>query len=380
MGKFFNVTGVCRPRQHYMVDITEKLEQIKAMVVQGQYFTMNCARQYGKTTTLKLLEKFLKDDFLVISLDFQGLSSEDFQDETSFVKALSDMVLKKIKSHSDRDVPQNVEENLRKLEKGDEEKVRLASLFQYFSQWCGQAKKPIVLMVDEVDNASNNQVLLDFLAQLRFYYMERDEFPAFQSVVLASVYDIKNLKQKFVGAGEHQTNSPWNIAADFLVDMSFSPKEIAGMLTEYEEEHKTGMEIQRIAELIHDYTSGYPVLVSRICKLMDEKLAGTEGFPDKHSAWTKAGVLEAVKTLMAEKNPLFESLVSKLLVQPSLRELLYGVLFMGKKVPYNPLNESIGSAQMFGFIKNAGGSVAISNRIFETMLYDVFLSEEAFII
>ena len=32
---------------------------------------------------------------------------------------------------------------------------------------------------------------------------------------------------------------------------------------------------------------------------------------------------------------------------------------------------------MFGFIKNAAGSVAISNRIFETMLYDVFLSEEA---
>lgn len=56
MGKFFNVTAICRPRQHYMVDITEKLEQIKAMVVEGQYFTMNCARQYGKTTTLKLLE------------------------------------------------------------------------------------------------------------------------------------------------------------------------------------------------------------------------------------------------------------------------------------------------------------------------------------
>ncbi|MCI9596221.1 MAG: hypothetical protein HFE75_02780 [Firmicutes bacterium] len=65
MGKFFNVTAVCRLRQHYMVDIMEKLERIKAVVVQGQYFTMNCARQYGKTTTLKLLEKFLKDDYLV---------------------------------------------------------------------------------------------------------------------------------------------------------------------------------------------------------------------------------------------------------------------------------------------------------------------------
>ena len=30
--KIFNTNAVCRPKEHYMVDITSKLEQIKAMI------------------------------------------------------------------------------------------------------------------------------------------------------------------------------------------------------------------------------------------------------------------------------------------------------------------------------------------------------------
>ena len=34
-------------------------------------------------------------------------------------------------------------------------------------------------------------------------------------------------------------------------------------------------------------------------------------------------------------------------------------------------------AEMFGFIKNVSGNAVISNRIFETILYNLFLSEKA---
>lgn len=30
--KSFNITGTCRPNEHYMVDITERLEIIRGMV------------------------------------------------------------------------------------------------------------------------------------------------------------------------------------------------------------------------------------------------------------------------------------------------------------------------------------------------------------
>ena len=45
--KHFNVTGKCYPEQHYMVDISEQLDLIKAMVDRGDYFCINRARQYG---------------------------------------------------------------------------------------------------------------------------------------------------------------------------------------------------------------------------------------------------------------------------------------------------------------------------------------------
>lgn len=36
-------------------------------------------------------------------------------------------------------------------------------------------------MIDEVDSASNNQIFLDFLAQLQNCYLERKETQTFQS-------------------------------------------------------------------------------------------------------------------------------------------------------------------------------------------------------
>ena len=83
-------------------------------------------------------------------------------------------------------------------------------------------------------------------------------------MILAGVHDIKNIKRKISENGEHKLNSPWNIAADYLVDMSFSALDIAGMLKEYEGDHKTGMDINAIAGMIFDYTSGYPFLVYEI--------------------------------------------------------------------------------------------------------------------
>ena len=373
MSKTFNITADCKPALHYMVDISGRLEQIKRMIDTGQYFTINRARQYGKTTTLRALAKYLVRDYVVISLDFQLMSHKDFEEEGTFVKAFSEAVLRK--AGAENAVPVEIRSELQNLI-GNVQEAALARLFEILSSWCEISEKPIVLIIDEVDSASNNQVFLDFLSQLRGYYIDRDVTPAFQSVILAGVYDIKNIKRKIRSDGEHKNNSPWNIAAKFRVDMSFSQKDIAGMLEEYEQDYRTGMNIADMAELLYEYTSGYPYLVSWLCKCIDEEIAGSTDFPDRESAWTKAGFLEAEKILLSEKNTLFESLVNKLTDYPELKNVLYELLFTGKAIPYNPLNKYIETAEMFGFIKHENGSAVISNRIFETVLYNLFISEE----
>ena len=45
---------------------------------------------------------------------------------------------------------------------------------------------------------------------------------SFKSVILAVVYYIKNLKKRVRDDSEIRYNSPWNIAVNFSVDMSFN--------------------------------------------------------------------------------------------------------------------------------------------------------------
>lgn len=68
--KRFNTAGTCRPNQHYMVDITERLEIIRKMIAKGDYFCINRGRQYGKTTTLEAISKRLSDDFCIFKTSF----------------------------------------------------------------------------------------------------------------------------------------------------------------------------------------------------------------------------------------------------------------------------------------------------------------------
>lgn len=360
MRKTFNTDGYCDPELHYMVDVSSRLYEIKSMVDSGKYFTINRARQYGKTTILTALADFLEKDYEVISLDFQAISYADFECEQNFVAAFSSELLECMEH-----IPQEVKEALTLYSTDPERKATLSVLFRSLSQLCKYSKKSVVLIIDEVDTATNNQVFIDFLSQLRAYYLKRKRTPAFQSVILAGVYDVKNIKRKLRPEAEHKVNSPWNIAADFLVDMSFSTEDIFGMLQEYEADHHTGMDIGQISMLLYDYTSGYPYLVSRLCMFMDERI------PD--SAWTKEDFLTSVKMLLEDSNPLFQSLMNKLTDFPELNRVISRLLFQGQSIAYNADDSAVQNARMFGFVKVKNSTVLLANRLFEMCLYNKFL-------
>lgn len=367
MGKIFNISADCKPKLHYMVNIDDRLMEIRAMADRGDYFVINRARQYGKTTTLRALSRYLKRDYLTVSMDFQRIGASKFKNENTFSLTFARMFLQSVEE--DPDSPKGIMGALKQSMQDEKEKgaFELFELFGHLSNFCGAASKPVVLMIDEVDYASDHPVFLDFLAQLRAYYIDRDITPTFQSVILAGVYDIKNMKSKIHPKKEHKGNSPWNIAVDFLVDMSFSQKDIAGMLTEYEQDHQTGMHVDQIAAWIYAYTSGYPFLVSYLCKMMDERIAGKD-------VWTKKGVLEAVRMMLAQQNTLFESLIHKLEEYPELREMLRELLFRGKEINYVVGVHSIEMALMLGFVKKRDYQIVPANRIFETLLYNWFLA------
>lgn len=377
MTRKFNVTGSCDPQLHYMVDLTTRLEKINDLIDNGDYFTINRARQYGKTTTIIALTRYLRKKYIVFHLDFQRMENEDFSTGIVFSKTFVRYLLRKIRNKKDP-VKGLDAEILKKMEEASqiEDNFTLSRLFEFLSDLCDTAEKPVVLIIDEVDSAANNQVFLDFLSQLRSYYLDRETTSTFQSVILAGVYDVKNVKMKIRSDTDHKVNSPWNIATDFLVDMSFNQNDIKGMLEQYEDDHHTGMNTELMAGKIYDYTSGYPFLVSKICKLIDERIFGSEKFPERSDAWTKEGIHTAVNILVSEKNTLFDSLIGKLIDYPELKGMLSSILFEGRDYPYVMTNHAIEIASMFGFVCNDHNVVKVTNRIFETVLYNHLLSEE----
>lgn len=372
--KVFNTTAVCIPEKHYMVDLSERVREIEKMVDAGKYFTINRARQYGKTTTLNALRKSLKGKYEVLSLDFQGLGSASFKTEETFCRSFIKLVLTKLE-YGQISVSETIADQMSGFISGQNEDNKLEDLMRIMRRWCGMSKLPVVLIIDEVDSAANNQVFLDFLAQLRYGYISRDTdgMPAFQSVILAGVTDVKHLKAKIRSDIDHKENSPWNIATDFNIDMSLSESGIRGMLDEYAADHHIEIDTASLAKQIHDYTSGYPFLVSRICQLLDENVSARKGLA---FAWSGAGLDEAVKLLLSENNTLFQSLTKNLNNYPDLKAAIRSILMEGTKLAYNAQQDEIVQMQMYGLIRKDHNTVRIANRIFETMLYNLFLSDE----
>ena len=303
-GKRFNTVGVCVPSKHYMVDITKKLVEIKELIDNGFYFTMNKPRQYGKTTTIGRLSKFLGGQYLVIDISFEGVGDSVFKDEEIFSKTFLELLSESIEMC--------YESESSKLRGFVDEVSNIKQLSKVITRFVRGISKDVVLIIDEVDKSSNNQLFLSFLGMLRNKYLNRElgkDF-TFRTVILAGVHDVKNLKLKLRDEEETKYNSPWNIAVDFKIDMSFSKEEIASMLKVYVEDNKVSMDVDAISSEVYFFTSGNPYLVSRLCQIIDEN------FKQRFSGvfvpcWTKDDVQFAVKSLLEEKNTLFESLIKK---------------------------------------------------------------------
>ena len=370
--KRFNVTGTCIDSEHYMVDITSKLDEIEKLIKGRNYFTINRARQYGKTTTLFHLAKRLEGtgDYICARITFENTGTEAFDSE----KAFCEMFLDKISVSLGFS---NVSDDYAKSW-ANPDIVNIRQLDKHITNLCRGVK--LVLMVDEVDKSSNNKIFLHFLGLLRAKFLSRQEGMdyTFHSVILSGVTDVKNLKIKMINDGLHMPlreegriiNSPWNIAASFNVDMSFNRDEISAMLNDYETDNKIGMDIAGVADEIHKYTNGYPFLVSRICQCIDE---------EQNKNWDVSGIEKAVRLINDESNVLFDDMIKNLVNFEDLYDFMYELLIVGQTKTFNIDVPVISLANAFGYIKkreNGSRKIAVSNIIFERRMIHFFASKD----
>ncbi|WP_234117507.1 AAA family ATPase [Clostridium hydrogenum] len=366
MKKYFNTTGVCVPRKHYMVNIDNKLKEIKKLIDKENYFVINRPRQYGKTTTLNQLKKHLYTEFLIISISFEGIGDLVFSEENLFCNAVLDIMVDNLALTN-----ANKSNLLKKLSINI---YNLKDLSKVITKFIEQCDKEVILLIDEVDKSSNNQLFLSFLGMLRNKYLlrETDEDHTFKSVILAGVHDIKTLKLKLRTGEDKKYNSPWNIAVNFNVDLSFNPEEIATMLVDYDNFNNLSMDIKKLSEKIYYFTSGYPFLVSRICQVIDEDF-----YEENKQPWTLNDIDKAVKIILDERNTLFDSLIKNLENNDALLKFINRIVLDGEEFSFVASDNLINLGVTYGFLKNNNGKCVVANRIFEQYIYNHLASRTA---
>ena len=372
--KYFNTTGICVPEKNFMVDTTNKIEQILKMVYQGKYFVINRPRQYGKTTTLTLLERRLlkSDEYMPISISFEGIGEVVQSTEEKFCRSFIELIAEDmyvIRSEYDKVFLSHIEDI-----------ADFKSLSKALSNIISTINKKIVLMIDEVDKSSNNQIFLHFLGMLRNKYLEtqKGKDVTFHSVILAGVHDVKNLKLKIRPESEasdvKQYNSPWNIAVDFRTDMSFCANEIKTMLDDYANTTQNQMDTTVISERIHFWTNGYPFLVSKLCQMIDEEI-----LPEREKkTWDVNDIDYVVGMLLKRTNTLFDDIGKNLENNKDLFELMNRVALGINLYHFDLSNPIIYKAHILGIItKDENQRLIIHNRIFGQIMISYFLSKQA---
>ena len=364
MKKYFNTTGTCFPDINYMVDISNKIEEIIKLIKRNSYFVINRPRQYGKTTTLNMLENKLNKEYLVVSITFEGIGDKVFSEEGLFSRTILDMFYDAIEF--------NFEEEAEKLKSYSKNVDNLRDFSKTLTKWIKDINKEVILIIDEVDKSANNQLFLSFLGVLRSKYllMRAKKDYSFKSVILAGVHDVKTLKLKFRNEDEKKYNSPWNIAVNFDIDMSFSSEEIEKMLLEYSNDYGLNMNTKDLSKEIYFFTSGYPFLVSRVCQIIDENF-----YKNEKKCWKIDDIKMAVKYISNEKNTLNEDLMKNLENNEELYELIKRILLNGENVVFNSLDPIIDIGVVYGILKNKENRLEISNKIFEEIIYNYMTSK-----
>ena len=366
MTKEFNTTGKCNATQHYMADVSHKLGDVIGLVDKGKYFIINRPRQYGKTTMLHNLATALRGTgrYIVFNIGFDGIGDDTFRDESHFSSEFVDILADNAHYHAP-----DLEDWLRETSPKTKD---LKTLSNVITGLVKRTDKRIVLLIDEVDQASNNQLFVKFLAMLRNKYLMQDDIPTFHAIVLAGLHDVKTLKLKLRDDDAARYNSPWNIATDFKVDMNLHPSEIKPMLEDYCAAKGVTMQPQQMADVLFYHTSGYPFLVSKLCKTIDEDI-----LPHKREkTWTMDDMDESVRLLLREKNANFDSLIKNLENDVDFYNFVYRIIMDGEVVVFNPHEPLIEKGIMHGIFRR-NGQIKIHNRIYEQILYDYMTAKTA---
>ncbi|MCI5141190.1 MAG: ATP-binding protein [Candidatus Electrothrix sp. ATG1] len=296
MPKYFNTTGPCFPRLHYMLPPKDRLigASLDRYIRDELYWVLHAPRQTGKTTFLQSWMHEINAGTEAVAC---YVSLERCQEVTAVERAMPAMV-EAVRKHAERfDVPVPDYPS----------KVSAESMLStVLIDWARKvAPQKLIILFDEVDVVAG-PAMVSFLRQLRDGFAGRGagEFPV--SIALVGMRDLRDY---LVTSKEGQIlnpGSPFNIKHDSATLTNFSQADIAALTSQHSQ--ATGQKFATKAlERIWAYSSGQPWLVNALCEQIVYRI-----IPDTQEVVQPEHVDQARERLIASRATHIDSLGERL--------------------------------------------------------------------
>jgi hypothetical protein len=314
MRRAFNTTGPCQQDIHYTIAPTRRLQNLRRLVDQRNYFVLHAPRQIGKTTAMLALAQDLTATGQYAAVMVSAEIGAAFNDDPGAAELA---ILDGWRNDAEAFLPAELwPPPWPTASPGQRIRSALAA-------WSRAIALPLVLFIDEIDALRDN-ALLTVLRQLRSGFPSRPHaFPS--SLALIGLRDVRDYKIASGGSDRLHTTSPFNIKAESFTMRGFYAEEIAELYQQHTDATGQIFEPGAIA-LVFELTGGQPWLVNALARQLVEVLA-----PDPGTPITTALVQQAKEILIRRRDTHIDSLTERLredrvkaILQPMLAGLPLG--------------------------------------------------------
>ncbi len=357
MARFFNTAGPIKKDKHYYISPLSRLdlEGILSLINQEKYFVLHAPRQTGKTSLLKFLAAYLNKEGKYVCLHINVESAQAARENVkegirSILDTLSEGAVDSLDDSFLDERWQTI------LDKSGQ----FNALKNALKEWCKNGKRPLVLLIDEIDSLVGD-TLISVLRQLRSGYEKRPAlFP--QSIILCGVRDVRDYrihsdKEKAVITG----GSAFNIKAKSLKLGNFSLDEIKELYSQHTKE--TGQRFHKdVFPLVWELTEGQPWLVNALAY---ETCFELEEGKNRKKEITVDLIVEAKENLILRRETHLDQLADKL-KEERVRRVIEPLL-EGSTEPESIPNDDVDYVVDLGLVVK-DKQLRVANRIYREII------------
>ncbi|MCI5126272.1 MAG: ATP-binding protein, partial [Candidatus Electrothrix sp. AR5] len=351
MPKYFNTTGPCFPRLHYMLPPKDRLvgASLERYIRDELYWVLHAPRQTGKTTFLQSWMHEINAGTEAVAC---YVSLEHCQEVTTVKRAMPAMA-EAVREHAKRfHVP---------VPKYPSQVSPESMLSALLIDWAAvAAPKKLIVLFDEVDVVAG-PALVSFLRQLRSGFAGRGigTFPV--SVALVGMRDLRDYLVSSKDGRSLNPGSPFNIKHDSATLSNFSEADIAALTSQHSQ--ATGQQFAPEAlERIWACSSGQPWLVNALAYEMAWK---DKTARDRTVDITLQQYQAARERLIQSRATHLDQLADKL--QEARVRRTVSLLLSGEETGFQLPTDDLQYLEDLGLIQRKP-QVRIANRIYQEII------------